>query len=515
MAMRPRRTLWVVIGLMLAGTVCVALRWRARQQQLAEGDSLWRITYSVHFQADKPGARVRIALPADTATSKVYRQDVLYTELETERLRPSSSGNRESSLVAAEPGPHHVTVRLAMHVSHQPHWAAAPPALDPKDRARCLKATRSLPIHHERIAETLQELGGPKQADIVRRIYEHAAHDLGHSEDEPDAVIDALERRCASPLGRARTMVALCRAAGVPARVVAGFEIVDAGAPPLRYWAEVFERDHWAAYDPEDEHVGAVPFNYVPVRRDGVEIVRATDSRDVQTELALIRLPPGAGALGTGHRHPIEILDLTRLPLPMHETIALILLLPLGGLVTAVLRTMVGLQTFGTFTPALIALSFVFADWRTGLFLFAFVLTLGITARTFLDRLKLLMVPRLGFVLTLVVLCLVLAVSLFSYLAWTPSPQAVLLPMVIMTMTIERLYLTSEEDGLPFALKLLAGTMALALVCYLILRWKYVGEILVAYPELHLFTLAAMVLIGRYTGYRLSELWRFRDLAEG
>ena len=33
------------------------------------------------------------------------------------------------------------------------------------------------------------------------------------------------------------------------------------------------------------------------------------------------------------------------------------------------------------------------------------------------------------------------------------------------------------------------------------------------YPELHLFTVAALILLGRYTGYRLTELWRFRDLA--
>ncbi len=85
--------------------------------------------------------------------------------------------------------------------------------------------------------------------------------------------------------------------------------------------------------------------------------------------------------------------------------------------------------------------------------------------------------------------------------------------MVILTMTIERFFLTTEEDGSVFALQLMAGTVFMACCCYLVLRWQRVGAILLVYPELHLATIAVLILIGRYTGYRLTELWRFRDLA--
>ena len=144
-------------------------------------------------------------------------------------------------------------------------------------------------------------------------------------------------------------------------------------------------------------------------------------------------------------------------------------------------------------------------------FVFALVLSLGLVSRSFLDRLKLLMVPRLSVVLTLVVLCIIFCVSLLDYMHLTPGAQAVLLPMVILTMTIERFYLTSEEDSVPFALQLLAGTVAVAVCCYLVLRWAAAGRILFMFPEAHLFTIAVLILMGRYTGYRLTELWRFRD----
>jgi hypothetical protein len=45
-----------------------------------------------------------------------------------------------------------------------------------------------------------------------------------------------------------------------------------------------------------------------------------------------------------------------------------------------------------------------------------------------------------------------------------------------------------------------------------VLAWERVGEFILIYPEFHFLTIAVFILIGRYAGYRLTELWRFRDL---
>ncbi|MFW6158655.1 MAG: 7TM domain-containing protein [Planctomycetota bacterium] len=103
----------------------------------------------------------------------------------------------------------------------------------------------------------------------------------------------------------------------------------------------------------------------------------------------------------------------------------------------------------------------------------------------------LLLVPRLSLILSLVVLMLALAVSVLDYLGLTPSARAVILPLVILTMMIERFHITAEESGLRRSLVLLA----------------------LAFPEGLLFVGAPLILVGRYSGSRLTELWRFRDLA--
>jgi hypothetical protein len=213
-------------------------------------------------------------------------------------------------------------------------------------------------------------------------------------------------------------------------------------------------------------------------------------------------------------RRITQIFDLTRLPVPMHTVMKILLLLPFAALITSFIRNVIGLGTFGTFAPSLLAMSFIYADWETGLAILIVVVTAGLLGRVWLERLRLLMVPRLSIILTVVILCVVFSVSLFDFLGVTPGAQAVLLPMVILTILIERFHVTVEEDGLVYALQLAVGTVVVALLCFLVLGWDEVGAWVLTYPEVHFFTIAAFILLGRYAGYRFTELWRFRDLVE-
>ena len=51
-----------------------------------------------------------------------------------------------------------------------------------------------------------------------------------------------------------------------------------------------------------------------------------------------------------------------------------------------------------------------------------------------------------------------------------------------------------------------------AATCYLVMGIDIAEHLLFVFPELLLFILAMTILMGRYTGYRLSELIRFRAL---
>jgi hypothetical protein len=295
---------------------------------------------------------------------------------------------------------------------------------------------------------------------------------------------------------------------------VTGFVLEN--EPPLRpqVWLQVYAAKQWVPYDPENGYARDLPPTYVPLRLDDSQVVTAFDSVSFRAKFSAHRMNHSVRAHASQENRLLDIVDLTRLAPSMQRTLGLILLLPLGALVTSIFRNLIGIQTFGTFTPSLLALSFVRADWRTGVVVLTVVMGIGLAGRVVVNRLKLLMVPRLSVVLTLVVLSLTIAISALDYFGLTPAAAVVLLPMVILTMIIERFHISAEEDGLSYSLTLLAGTLVVGFCCFTVLRVDVLARLALRFPEGQFFILAALILIGRYAGYRLTELWRFRDIGQ-
>jgi hypothetical protein len=57
------------------------------------------------------------------------------------------------------------------------------------------------------------------------------------------------------------------------------------------------------------------------------------------------------------------------------------------------------------------------------------------------------------------------------------------------------------------------GSLLVAVLAYLIMSVRVVEHLTFNFPELLVSLLGVILLIGKYTGYRLSELYRFRDMA--
>jgi hypothetical protein len=160
--------------------------------------------------------------------------------------------------------------------------------------------------------------------------------------------------------------------------------------------------------------------------------------------------------------------------------------------------------------PVLIALSFRETQLLWGVILFTLLVALGLSIRFLLDRLRLLLVPRLGAVL-IVVVVLMLIISVVSHkLGLETGLSVALFPMVIIVMTIERMSVVWEERGAGDAIKAGLGSLLVAAIAYLAMGMDWLEHLIFAFPELLLLILAAVLLLGRYTGYRLTELRRFR-----
>jgi hypothetical protein len=161
----------------------------------------------------------------------------------------------------------------------------------------------------------------------------------------------------------------------------------------------------------------------------------------------------------------------------------------------------------------LIALSFRETGLIWGILFFSIVVALGLWVRFYLDHLKLLLVPRLSAVLITVII-LMAGVSILTHnLGIHRGLSIALFPLVILTMTIERMSIVWEERGANEAIISGLGSLFTAALAFLVMNIKLIEHLIFVFPELLLILLAATMLLGRYSGYRLWDIYRFRALA--
>ena len=205
--------------------------------------------------------------------------------------------------------------------------------------------------------------------------------------------------------------------------------------------------------------------------------------------------------------------SLLQLPVNVQETYKILLTVPIGAFIILLLRNFIGLSTFGTFMPVLIALAFRETHVIWGITLFTIIVSFGLLARFYLDQLRLLLVPRLAAILTVVILLMIFITVLSQNLGLESGLSVALFPMVILTMTIERMCITWDERGAYDAIKAGAGSMIAAVIAFWAMSYTPMQYLMFAFPELLLVLLAFILWFGQYRGYRLLELFRFNALS--
>ena len=307
--------------------------------------------------------------------------------------------------------------------------------------------------------------------------------------------------------------------AGLPVRIAWGLplfqERVHVAPEP---WLQVFDAGAWHTFDPASGDKG-LPDDVLLVGFGEGTLVGVEGGRSVTAGWSVRRNEEAAltAALERGRLLSRQFLDfsLFNLPLETQQVYQVLLLIPLGAFLLVVLRNIVGIKTFGTFMPVLIALAFRETQLFWGIVLFVILVGLGLGIRFYLEHLKLLLVPRLGALLIIVVLLMALVSILSHKMGLERGLSVALFPMVIIAMTIERMSVVWEERGALEALHQGFGSLLVASLSYLLMFNLWSEHLVFVFPELLLVFLSITLLLGRYSGYRILELGRFKVLAKG
>ncbi len=86
--------------------------------------------------------------------------------------------------------------------------------------------------------------------------------------------------------------------------------------------------------------------------------------------------------------------------------------------------------------------------------------------------------------------------------------------MIILSWTIERMSILWEEEGAKEVMLQGGGSLFTAVLVYLGMTNLFIQHLTFNFYWFAACNLATILLLGNYTGYRLTELRRFKPLAE-
>jgi len=539
---RTSLTVVTALGLIVLSVALMASRSAALGTEIdgTPGIAVWKVSLELEGELVARNASLTTVLPPDFRRQHIIDETFFSQEL-AHAIRTGRDGGQRRAVWRPRPGKQAVRLVYSFRCvtgMHRPTpgMVQRTRVLDtaPQAEGRDLRPTPMVESDHPEVGQLADRLvpGSKDPRAQVRAFFDYVA---GLDEGPAAGALDCLHDEGGNDAGKSRLLIALCRNRKIPARPVTGLILAD-GTPTLHSWAEAWIENYWMPIDPTDHHFGAprFPENYLvlqlgdqPVRAEGAR-VRATrfSVADLHDSLDPDAPPPSTA------RRLWRKLSLANLRPEEQAWVKFLLLLPVGALVVCVFRTIIGITTFGTFGPALLGL--VCRDlhdfpWALGIFV-GIMLT-GWIIRRLLDRYHLLMVPRISVLLTCIVILLVISLMLLGPEAGTTRGYVALLPLIILTHMIERFWTVETEDGTAASFRTLLGTVIVAVVVTFVVNFDLpvnaIGRLLVRgpvvpsdalrttlfrYPEALGLVLAGQLLIGRYTGYRLTELFRFRDL---
>ncbi len=193
------------------------------------------------------------------------------------------------------------------------------------------------------------------------------------------------------------------------------------------------------------------------------------------------------------------------------QAVILLLILPIIATIFSFLKQIIGITSFGLYTPSIVALSFLALGWQIGVLFLLFILITGYVTRAAMKKLRLLYIPKVAIILTVLSLTLLILVAIGTATGLA-FPRDTIFILLIMSALAENFLNLKTEEGWRSAIVGISETVFGSLLCVLIVQSQWLQSLVLAYPELILLTIPINVGLGRWTGLRLVEYIRFREV---
>ncbi|BCL69182.1 gonadoliberin III [Vibrio nigripulchritudo] len=465
-----------------------------------ETRQVWDVEARVEFTANGDAVKASLAAPATQSGFTLINEStsspgygVAYVSTE--------SGRRAEWSIRSATGPQIIYYKAQFLVDEQANVAVIPPSDDPIEK----------PIFdgpQDAAAQSLLQQATDRSADNVTLARE-LIKQLNDGDNQNAALLLNTE-------DKVNTTSKLLSYAAIPNKVVGVIQLEDGrrrqNIVPM---IEVWDGENWELFDTHSGVQGKQK-NWLVWDDSNISLLDVIGGKNSQVLFSMIaqEVTPQQATSKKVEADSLLNFSIHSLPIAEQSMFKTIMLIPIGALIVVFLRVIVGLKTSGTFMPVLIAVAFVQTQLLTGIVGFLLIVGTGLVIRGYLSKLNLLLVARIS----AVIITVILIISIFTIVSFNIGLNEGLtitfFPMIILSWTIERMSILWEEEGGKEVFIQGGGSLLTAVLVYLAMTNPFVQHLTFNFIGLQLIVLALILLLGTYTGYRLTELRRFKPLAE-
>jgi len=464
-----------------------------------ETRQVWDVEARIEFNAVGKEAKVSLAAPhtqsnytliGESASSPGYGISYLNTE----------SGRRAEWSIRHADGPQTIYYKTQFLVDNQAKVDAIPPEGE--------ITQPSFDGPEEAAALALIDRATKRSADNIT-----FTRELIKTLNDPDSQNSAL---ILNNMSKVEATHKLLSAANIHNKVVGVIELEDGRRrQSIQQMNQIWDNDQWVLFSPESSEQQVQP-NLLIWDESNVSLLDVVGGQNSKVHFSMIaqEVTPTEATNSKVSADQLLNLSIHSLPLEEQAMFKTIMLIPIGALIVVFLRVIIGLKTSGTFMPVLIAVAFVQTQLVTGIVGFLLIVGTGLIIRSYLSKLNLLLVARIS----AVIITVIMIISVFTVVAFkvglTEGLSITFFPMIILSWTIERMSILWEEEGAKEVVLQGGGSLFTAVLVYLGMTNPFIQHLTFNFIGLQLVILATILLLGNYTGYRLTELRRFKPLAE-
>ena len=467
--------------------------------------NVWTIEAHVSFFPTNDPIKVSIARPVSDKIFKILDEDIVAPanyQINKTKNRIELTANANAS-----PKQQDLYYRLLLY-----DYTSSNGIGDVNDFPKPLKKL-VLSEQEKNVMNQISKLAEKYPGDSVQRFI----HLLNQT--PPNQTVQSFLPEQQTALDMAHLLSRLLTFKKIPNRLVRGMQLEEnkkSFSPDILL--EAYQDNLWTVYNITTGEKG-LPDNFVIFQRDGNSLIDVEGGIDSLIQFSVLKSVRSSFSLAKerSKESPLHHFfsfenSIYNLPLAQQNSLKWLMVFPLAILMIVLMRNVIGLKTMGTFTPMLISMALIQTGFFPGLICFGIIIGVGFTMRALLSRFNLLLVPRISAVVIFVILLMQIFTVWGYQFKISIASSALFFPIIIMAWIIERGSITWEEEGSLNALKEILWTLIVAIVVYFVVADAYIRYLAFAFNEFNLVILFIVMLLGTYTGYRLTELVRFAPL---